>query len=166
MANMAILAVVTLVFTTRRLLQRAALENVLSAMLAVTLTALALVFATVDSVPSIGGVGLGSVALACAYFGGSFAIRERQESAAVEEDVDIAGGLSLLKAQIGFVVAAAAILAAAPLSPEAPMASRTVQARVRPFSALWRWRWLRHCRSSQCQLLHCTSGRTTWRSRP
>jgi cation:H+ antiporter len=115
MLNMAILAAVTLLFTTRRLLQRAALENVLSAMLAVSLTALAVMLIAVDAVPAVGGVALGSIALAAGYLGGGFAIRERQAAADVEEHVAIGANISLLTAQIGFLAAAAAILAAGPL---------------------------------------------------
>jgi cation:H+ antiporter len=115
MANMAILAAMTIAFTTRRLLQRAALENVLTAMLAVSLTTLALVLATSGSLPSLGHVGLGPVLIACVFLAGTFAIKERQEDATTDVTrSEFAVEISLTAAQVGFVVAAAAILAAGP----------------------------------------------------
>jgi len=115
MANMAILAAVTIAFTTRRLLQRAALENVLTAMLAVGLTALVLMLATTDPLPSIGRVGLGPLLVAFVFLGGTYAIKERQQGAAPDEEGSgVAIEISLKVAQVGFVVAAAAILAAGP----------------------------------------------------
>lgn len=115
MANMAILAAVTIAFTTRRLLQRAALENVLTAMLAVSLTALAVMLASTGSLPSIGHVGFGPLLVAIAFLAGSFAIKERQEGASIEETSASEGvGPSLRVAQAGFVIAAAAILAGGP----------------------------------------------------
>ncbi len=115
MANMAILAAMTIAFTTRRLLQRAALENVLTAMLAVGLTSLALVLATSGSLPVLGHVGIGSVLIACVFFAGTFAIKERQETATIDEsESKFATEVSLKVAQVGFVLAAAAILASGP----------------------------------------------------
>lgn len=115
MANMAILAAMTIAFTTRRLLQRAALENVLTAMLAVGLTALVIMLASAGPLPSIGRVGLGPVLVAVVFFAGTYAIKERQEGAAADEEGSgVATAISLKVAQVGFVVAAAAILAAGP----------------------------------------------------
>jgi cation:H+ antiporter len=115
MANMAILAAVTIAFTTRRLLQRAALENVLTAMLAVGLTALVVLLASSGSLPSIGHVGLGPLLVTAVFLAGSYAIKERQQSAAPDEEGrEVAAEISLKAAQAGFVVAAAAILAAGP----------------------------------------------------
>ncbi len=115
MANMAILATITLVFTTRRLLQRAALENTLSAMLAIALTAIAVVFLSASSVPAIASVGLGTIAVAAVYIFGTFAIRERQNDV-VEMDsaTPLFPGLTLRQAQAGFVLAAALIIVAGP----------------------------------------------------
>jgi cation:H+ antiporter len=115
MANMAILAGMTIAFTTRRLLQRAALENVLTAMLAVALTSLALVLSASEPLPTIGHIGLGALLIACVFFAGTFAIKERQETATTEESgEEFAVELSLKAAQVGFVVAAAVIVAAGP----------------------------------------------------
>jgi cation:H+ antiporter len=115
MANMAILAAVTIAFTTRRLLQRAALENVLTAMLAVGLTALVLMLAASDSLPSIGDVGLGPLLVAAVFLGGTYAIKERQQSVPPEEEGrEVATELSLKAAQVGFVIAGAVIFAAGP----------------------------------------------------
>jgi cation:H+ antiporter len=114
MANMAILAAITLAFTTRRLLQRAALENVLTAMLAVGLTSFVVVLATAGSLPSIGNVGLGPLLVAVVYLVGSFAIKEEQETASVEIESPRDLRVSLPLAQAGFVIATIVILLAGP----------------------------------------------------
>jgi len=114
MANMAILAAITIAFTTRRLLQRAALENVLTAMLAVGLTALVVVLATAGSLPSIGRVGIGPLLIAIVFLVGTFAIKEQQETATVEAENPRDLALSLTMAQAGFVIAAVVILLAGP----------------------------------------------------
>jgi cation:H+ antiporter len=115
MANMGILAAVTLVFTTRRLLQRSALENVLSSMLAIALTGLAIMAMITDSLPDVGNVGSGSLALFVAYAFGFVAIRERQSAAQVEEqEREIAAGMKLNVAIGGFAAAAIVILLTGP----------------------------------------------------
>jgi cation:H+ antiporter len=114
MANMAILAGVTIAFTTRRVLQRAALENVLTAMLAVGMTSLVVVLATAGSLPSIGDVSLGTFLVACVFLVGSFAIRERQQSVPAENEGEAPIKMSLGLAQVGFVVAAGVILVSGP----------------------------------------------------
>ncbi len=114
MANMAILATITLVFTTRRLLQRAALENILSAMLAMALTSSAVVFISAHSTPAIAEVGLGTIVIAVIYMFGTFAIRDRQNAAELDAPVPLVGGLTLRQAQVGFVLAAAMIVLAGP----------------------------------------------------
>jgi cation:H+ antiporter len=114
MANMAILATVTLLFTTRRLLQRAALESTLSAMLAISLTALAVVFLAGSTTPIVADVGIGTVLIAVVYLFGTYAIRERQNAAEPEAKRRPLVNLSLRQAQIGFVLAAAMIFVAGP----------------------------------------------------
>jgi cation:H+ antiporter len=115
MANMAILAAITIAFTTRRLLQRAALENVLTAMLAAGLTALVVLLASADPLPSIGDVNLGPLLVTAAFLACTYAIKERQEGASPdEESTAVPIKMSLQGAQVGFVLAAAAILAAGP----------------------------------------------------
>ncbi len=113
MANMAILAFVTLAFTKRRLLQHVALENVLTAMLAVALMALALVFISVDSLPSIAGVGLGVLAIGAVYVLGTISIRERQASA-TEDEMPPASSITFKTALWGFAAAVLLIVIAAP----------------------------------------------------
>jgi len=114
MANMAILATITLVFTTRRLLQRAALASILSAMLAIALTALAIVFLAAGSAPAIADVGLGTVVIAAVYGFGTFAIRERQNAAELDGAKALVTGMTLRQAQAGFVAAAVMIVLAGP----------------------------------------------------
>jgi cation:H+ antiporter len=114
MANMAILAAITIAFTTRRLLQRAALENVLTAMLAVGLTSLVVVLATAGSLPSVGSVGLGPLLVAIVFLVGTFAVKEQQETATVETESPRDLEISLSMAQAGFVIAAVVILLAGP----------------------------------------------------
>jgi cation:H+ antiporter len=114
MANMAILATMTLVFTTRRLLQRAVLESILSAMLAIALTAIAIVFISAGSTPAIAEVGLGTIVIFGVYLFGTFAIRERQNAAEMDAEKPLVSILTLRQAQIGFVLAAAMIVVAGP----------------------------------------------------
>jgi cation:H+ antiporter len=114
MANMAILATMTLVFQTRRLLQRAALENVLSAMLAMALSSLAIVFIAARTAPAVADVGLGTMVIFAVYLFGTFAIRERQNAAEVNSSGPLMRSLTLRQAQVGFVLAAAMILVAGP----------------------------------------------------
>src|SRR3989304_915922 len=78
MGNMAILAAMTLLFHTRRLLQRAALEHVLTSTLAISVTAVALLFISTGSTWAVAGVGVGPLVIAVVYALGTFAIRERQ----------------------------------------------------------------------------------------
>jgi cation:H+ antiporter len=73
MANMLILALISLLPGTE-LFQRAALDSVLTAALAITVTCIAAIFVLMDSMPSLGGIGLGSVVLALTYVAGARAI--------------------------------------------------------------------------------------------
>ena len=114
MGNMAILAAMTLLFHTRRLLQRAALEHVLTSTLAISVTAVALLFISTGSTWAVAGVGVGPLVIAVVYALGTFAIRERQAEAARAEEREMGGALPLVVAQVGFVVAAAVILVAGP----------------------------------------------------
>lgn len=114
MANMAILASVALLFSARRLLQRAALEHVLTAALATSQTAVALVFIEMNPGWSVLGVGPGVIVIAVLFLFGTLAIRERQAAAGVAEEREIAPGLPFPTAIVGFAVAAAVILVAGP----------------------------------------------------
>jgi len=115
MANMAILASVTLVFPARRLLQRAALEHVLTAALAIAVTSLALVFISARQSWSIGGLAIGPAIVALAYVVGTYLVRERQAAAGVIEERELPLRLPLQVAVAGFLILAAAIFAAGPL---------------------------------------------------
>jgi cation:H+ antiporter len=115
MANMAILASVTLVFPARRLLQRAALEHVLTAALAIALTSLALVFISAHENWPIGRFAIGPTVIAVTYVIGTYLVRERQVAAGVIEQRELPFRPTPLLAVSGFFVLAAAILAAGPL---------------------------------------------------
>ncbi len=115
MANMAILATVTLIFRARRLLQRVALEHVLTATLAIVLSALAVLFISSQSAWTVGRFGIGPLVLFIVYVGGNLAIRDRQSNAVVEHEEERVGTLLPLRtARIGFVLGAVAILVAGP----------------------------------------------------
>jgi cation:H+ antiporter len=117
MANMAILASVTVAFAGRRLLQRAAIEHVLTASLAIVLTCLALLFINTPADWSFVGIGVGPVIIAVVYVTGTYFIRDRQSSARVQER-DVPVTLPLGLAGTGFVLSAAAIVIAAPFLAE------------------------------------------------
>jgi len=114
MANMAILATAALVFPTRRPLQRAALEHVLTASLAIALTSLALLFIGARENWPLGRFAIGPAVIAAAYVLGTAFVRERLAARLIEERVP-ALSLSLRSAVFGFVVLAAAILVAGSL---------------------------------------------------
>lgn len=115
MANMAILATAALVFRARRLLQRAALEHVLTASLAIALTSLALLFSNARENWPLGRFEVGPGVIAATYVLGTIFVRERQAAAGlIEERVPVLS-LSFRSAVFGFVVLAAAILVAGPL---------------------------------------------------
>lgn len=114
MSNMAILAGVTLVFTRRRLLQRATLEHVLTAAIAMGLTALALVFIDIRGPFWAGGRAAGPALILVAYVVATYLIRERQAAAEPEERT-LQFELSARMAIGGFILLAMAILAAGPV---------------------------------------------------
>lgn len=113
MSNMAILAFVTLAFSSRRLLQRVALENVLTGSLAMAVTTMALLFMLVNPSAGVDHVGIGPLAVFAAYLVGTVAIRERQTHAPSEER-EFVGLIPLKPAVIGFVATALVILVSGP----------------------------------------------------
>jgi len=117
MTNMAILGALSLAFPTRRLLQRVALENVLTASLAILLTILAVLFLTMRTNPGLGFVGLGPVLIAVTWIAGMAGLREihiavGRQSQAPEHS------MTLRWALLGFTLTAAAIFAAGPFLAE------------------------------------------------
>jgi cation:H+ antiporter len=115
MANMAILATMTLAFASRRLLQSAASANAMTAVLAAILTAFALILTILELPEVVAGIGGGALLVGAAFLVGSFSILERQQKAEADDDQsDVASSISLGKAQAGFLLAAAAIVAAGP----------------------------------------------------
>jgi cation:H+ antiporter len=114
MANMAILAGVTLVFPARRILQRAALEHVLTAALAIAVTTLALVFMNSQTPLKTGGLAAGPFVIAAVYIAGTYIIRERQAAIGAGERAVVPVRLSFPVAAVGFVLLGVAIFAAGP----------------------------------------------------
>jgi cation:H+ antiporter len=117
MANMAILAAVTLAFAGRRLLQRAAIEHALTASLAIVLTCLALFFMDAPSHWLIGGVGVGPLVIAPAFAIGTYFLRERQTGSHLSHG-ELPVEMPLTRALAGFALAAAAIVVAGPFLAE------------------------------------------------
>jgi cation:H+ antiporter len=117
LANMLILAMVSLSPQTS-LFARAALDHGLSAALAIVLTALAAMFVLLDLRTSVLGVGVGSILLAVVYFAGMRAVFLRSATlhaaTTTEETTGPSPAGSLRGAVIRFVIAALAILVAAP----------------------------------------------------
>jgi len=131
MANMLILAVLTLLPVGVGLFRRAALDHVLSGALAVALSAIAAAVLVIRPPAEIFGVGVGSGLLLIVYLFGTQAIFRHsvtaRRAAAVEEmsvpprpEVEdgterAEGRRALRQAIVGFLVASVAILVAAPL---------------------------------------------------
>jgi cation:H+ antiporter len=117
MANMAILGAISLAFPTRRLLQSVALENVLTASLAILLTVFAAIFLTLPSHPGLGSFGLGPFLIAGGWFAGMAALREvHSRGAAAHQHAPGEGRLA--PALAAFAVSAAVIFAAGPFLAE------------------------------------------------
>jgi cation:H+ antiporter len=130
MANMLILAVITLLPAGSELFRRAALDHVLYAALAIVLTTIAATFVLFRVERSIFGLGVGSVALAVTYAIGSRAVyrhtalasrglatvetMDAGESGEAATQTVVKSLPSLRRALIMFAVAAVVILVAAP----------------------------------------------------
>jgi cation:H+ antiporter len=114
MTNMAVLGFIGLSFRSRRLLQSVALENVLTATLAIALTGIAVLFILAPSDLGLGFIGLGPLVIAILYVAGIAIFREVHVKASASAQQPSASTLSLPKAMAGFLLCAAAILAAGP----------------------------------------------------
>ncbi len=114
MANMAILGFVTLLFRSRRLIQRAALEHILSGALSISLLATALLFLSSDGHGAIGNIGVGPLVIAIAYLVGTYAAQERQAAVEAEESQEPPWNLTSSLAVRLFVFAAVVILVSGP----------------------------------------------------
>lgn len=122
MANMLILALIDLLYPRAHVLRSATLAHIVSAMLAIILTALAALFVLFRSGVAILGVGPGSLFLLVTYAAGTRAIYmhnvESRSGGAVaaglEEDRDHELP-SLRQSIIGFAIGAAVILVVAPV---------------------------------------------------
>lgn len=113
MSNMAILGLAGAVFRSRRLLQSVALENILTATLAIALTSVVVLFISMRTDIGVASLGLGPVVIALIYLGGVALFRERHVAAAASVEALAVSG-SLLPTLGGFLLCAAAILAAGP----------------------------------------------------
>jgi cation:H+ antiporter len=115
MANMLILAVIDRVRPRRQLLQNVALDHVLSASLAISLNAFAVLLVAMRPAQSLLGIAPGSLALFLGYVAGARAVyRHAQERARAAPQLR-GETPSLRRAVGGFAVAASAVLAAAPV---------------------------------------------------
>ena len=122
MANMLVLAIVDLLWPRKQILRQATFDHALSGCLAITLNALAAVFVLTGSHASFLGISIEPVLLLILYIAGTRAVyrhatRDRshataRESSNLRKDHEPP---SLWRAIVGFVVAAATILAAAPV---------------------------------------------------
>jgi cation:H+ antiporter len=118
MANMLILAIIDLLPPRTQVLRRVALDHALSAALAISLTALAAIFATARIQVSILGLGPGSLVLVAIFVAGTRAVyrqaaRSDAPAAGAQAAPEGAGGS--LRPQVAvFVAAAAVIFVAAP----------------------------------------------------
>lgn len=126
MANMLILAVVSLLARGEPLFRRAAMDHALYASLAMLLTSIATIAILFRPAFSILGIGPGSLLIAIAYVIGSYAIFQHgtlaretvlttEAAASAEEPPVAAGAASLRHAWAGFAAAAVVILIVAPL---------------------------------------------------
>ena len=119
MANMLVLALITMLPAGASLFRQAALDHALAAGLAIVLNCLAGAFLLARLPLSVGGVGAGSLVLLATYLlGARLLFRQSalaREATAVVEIADAVRERSLPRAVAGFVVAAAIITAAAPL---------------------------------------------------
>ena len=127
MANMLILGIIDLMHRQQRVWQQAAFEHALSAGLAISLTAFAAVFVLLGSDVKHGGVGLGSMLLLLFYIFGMRVVfrQEIMKQRQREHELIVKGQTSeqpkpssqregLRRAAIGFAVATAGLLVAAP----------------------------------------------------
>jgi cation:H+ antiporter len=129
MSNMLILALIDLMYPRAQVLRAATLDHIISAMLAIILTAIAALFLLVRTNVSFLGIGPGSVLLVVTYFVGTRAIylHNAAERAAARASVAAAvaavgaddakepAGLGLRQASVRFGLAALVILLVAPV---------------------------------------------------
>jgi cation:H+ antiporter len=122
MANMLILALLDLLYPRAQVFRSATLDHLVSAMLAIILTAIAALFVLVRTKVAVFGIGPGSLLLVVTYFVGTRAIylnnsAERAARVPVPAPVAPEGpeGLTLRQAGVRFGLAALVILLAAPL---------------------------------------------------
>lgn len=110
MVNVVLLAVIDLVNYQVPLMRRMAVTHTLTAVLASTLMLLAVIFIIADLSPTIGWVGLDSIIIIGAYFGGMWLIQQEnqlQSRASRPTVMAVEDGFpSLRKGIIGFLVAA------------------------------------------------------------
>lgn len=118
MANMLILAMIDIWPARSRVLRNATLDHALSACLAIVLTSLAAFLVVSRSKAEFFGVNPGSALLLVLYVGGTRAVyrhARRGEALKAAEATPVPPRLTLRKASIRFTLAAAAVLAAAPV---------------------------------------------------
>ena len=120
MANMLILALIDIIPPRKRVLQQATLDHALSAGLAISLNAIAVVLVLTRHDVGILGVGVGSIVLFGAYIAGTRAVYRQALSAGAvlavpdTEEAPVRREPGLRLAVLGFVAAAAVIVVSAP----------------------------------------------------
>jgi cation:H+ antiporter len=121
MSNMLILALIDLSYPRAHVLRSASLDHVISAMLAILLTAIAALFLLVRTSANLFGIGPGSALLVGVYLAGTRAMYLNNVSAKAEpanamgpEEEPLSTSLTLRQAIARFAVASVVILAVAP----------------------------------------------------
>lgn len=114
MANMATLALVSLLYRGRRLLQSVALDNVLTAAVAISLATTAAIFVALRTDIGVASIGVGPPVILLVYLLGMAALREAQRQGPSPEQTLLGPDVSLRGAAPAFAASAGVILAAAP----------------------------------------------------
>ena len=144
MANMLVLAVVDLLWPRKQILRQATFDHALSGSLAIALNALAAVFVLMGPGPSFLGIGVESSLLLVLYIAGTRAVyrhatRDRSRATAGESGTVRKGHEPppLRRAIAGFLVAATAILVAAPFFARSAKAVAEVTGLGTTFVGTW-----------------------------
>jgi cation:H+ antiporter len=115
MFNMFMLAMLDLAYQQARILRRVAMSHALTASLATLLIGLAVFFILADIDTQIAWVGVDSLIIILAYFGGAWLIQNQGGKPPTELPPEEAGIPSLRRALIGFGAASLVLMVATPL---------------------------------------------------
>lgn len=142
LANMLILALLDLLWPRKQVLRSAALDHVLGACLAISLTAFAVVLVVMKPTGSLLWTGAGSLGLFAAYLAGTRAVyrhatRGGSESTSVDPTTKQARPGSLRRAGLAFALAALVVMAAAPVFAWAATGLATITGLGNTFVGTW-----------------------------